>query len=389
MMERRLAAHIPVVLFTIRWSPARTARSPATIKMLLHSTDWVNHLLFSPTDPNLDDVLPRGHGQKVDRIWMIHTDGTHNTLIHKRTMLMEIAGHEFWGLDGETIWYDWQYPKGEDFFLASYNLKTGSAPPITCSATSGRFTSTSPGPRPLLRRRRRSRPGGQAKDGEWIELFRPQMIGGEGRAQRPQLLAAGRLPLRAPGQHVAPLLSRGAQPALLAGQVAGHLHQQYVRASYVFAQQPAQETGRSFLVVPWQREAEKRINHQRERPGHYEIDEIMLSRAQRRQHREDHKRERNNFCPRRKLLGVPPRQQNPGHMQRWNGVARALHYHRMQRKPHRFCNGKWMQRKSRGKQMDGAGCRKEIVKNPADRPEIQKRKKYRSAFFPCCSKLST
>jgi len=37
---------------------------------------------------------------------------------------MEIAGHEFWGLDGKTIWYDWQPPKGEDFFLASYNLET-------------------------------------------------------------------------------------------------------------------------------------------------------------------------------------------------------------------------------------------------------------------------
>jgi oligogalacturonide lyase len=56
---------------------------------------------------------------------MIHTDGTHNTLVHKRTMAMEIAGHEFWGLDGETIWYDWQYPRGEDFFLAGMNLKTG------------------------------------------------------------------------------------------------------------------------------------------------------------------------------------------------------------------------------------------------------------------------
>src|SRR5206468_1469496 len=55
----------------------------------------------------------------------IHTDGTQNTLVHKRTMAMEIAGHEFWGLDGETIWYDWQYPKGEDFFLAGYDLKTG------------------------------------------------------------------------------------------------------------------------------------------------------------------------------------------------------------------------------------------------------------------------
>jgi oligogalacturonide lyase len=55
---------------------------------------------------------------------------------------MEIAGHEFWGLDGETIWYDWQYPKGEDFFLAGYNLKTGKRTAFTCSATSGASTST-------------------------------------------------------------------------------------------------------------------------------------------------------------------------------------------------------------------------------------------------------
>jgi len=38
-----------------------------------------------------------GMWQKVDRIWLIHTDGTDNTLVHKRTMAMEIAGHEFWG----------------------------------------------------------------------------------------------------------------------------------------------------------------------------------------------------------------------------------------------------------------------------------------------------
>jgi hypothetical protein len=31
----------------------------------------------------------------------------------------EIAGHEFWGKDGQTLWYDLQTPKGEDFWLAS------------------------------------------------------------------------------------------------------------------------------------------------------------------------------------------------------------------------------------------------------------------------------
>lgn len=117
MMERRLAARIPVVLFKVDLGSGK-------ITPLLHSTDWIGHMLFSPTDPTLLMYCHEGPWHKVDRVWMIHTDGTHNTLIHKRTMAMEIAGHEFWGLDGQTIWYDWQFPKGQDFFLAGYNLQT-------------------------------------------------------------------------------------------------------------------------------------------------------------------------------------------------------------------------------------------------------------------------
>src|SRR5690349_15345771 len=41
MMEQRLAARLPLVLFTI---DLRTGK----VKQLLHSTDWINHLLFSP-----------------------------------------------------------------------------------------------------------------------------------------------------------------------------------------------------------------------------------------------------------------------------------------------------------------------------------------------------
>ena len=117
MMEQRLAARLPLVLFTI---DTRTGE----MKKLLHSTDWVNHLLFSPTDPTLLMYCHEGPWQMVDRIWTIRTDGTQNTLIHKRTMAMEIAGHEFWGQDGKTIWYDLQTPKGEDFWVAGYNLDT-------------------------------------------------------------------------------------------------------------------------------------------------------------------------------------------------------------------------------------------------------------------------
>ena len=77
MMEARLAARLPLVLFTIRLEPGpERRRRPGDMKVLLHSTDWVNHLLFSPTDPQLLMYCHEGPWQKVDRIWMIHTDGT-------------------------------------------------------------------------------------------------------------------------------------------------------------------------------------------------------------------------------------------------------------------------------------------------------------------------
>jgi oligogalacturonide lyase len=193
MMEKRLAARLPLVLFTIRLEPGPNGEKPGMIKILLHSTDWVNHLLFSPVDPHLLMYCHEGPWQKVDRIWMIHTDATHNTLIHKRTMLDEIAGHEFWGLDGETIWYDWQFPKGEDFFLAGYNLKTGqrTAYHMQRDEWSIHFNLT----KDLdLFCGDGGDPGqvAKAKDGEWIELFHPQMItGGDGAINSPTFWQPG------------------------------------------------------------------------------------------------------------------------------------------------------------------------------------------------------
>jgi oligogalacturonide lyase len=179
MMEARLAARIPVVLFTIRLEPGPDGEKAGTMKTLFHSTDWIGHMLFSPTDPTLIMYCHEGPWQKVDRIWMIHTDGTNNTLIHKRTMLMEIAGHEFWGLDGKTIWYDWQLPKGEDFYLASYDLSTHrrTAYHMQRNEWSIHFNLTQD--LDLF-----TGDGGdvgqvaKAPDGQWIELFRPQTVGG-------------------------------------------------------------------------------------------------------------------------------------------------------------------------------------------------------------------
>ena len=183
MMERRLAARIPVVLFTIRLEPGPNGEKPGHIKVLLHSTDWIGHMLFSPADPQLLMYCHEGMWQKVDRIWLIRTDGTGNRLIHKRTMYMEIAGHEFWGLDGKTIWYDWQYPKGEDFFLASYNLVTHKRTAYHMQRNDWSIHFNLTQDLDLF-----CGDGGdsgqvaQAPDGEWIELFRPQMIAGDAGA---------------------------------------------------------------------------------------------------------------------------------------------------------------------------------------------------------------
>lgn len=118
MMERRLAARIPMALFTI------DTRS-GEMKVLHRATDWLNHLEFSPSDPTLLMFCHEGPWHKVDRIWTIRTDGSHLTKVHNRTMEMEIFGHEFWSHDGKTIWYDLQTPRGEVFWLAGYNVETG------------------------------------------------------------------------------------------------------------------------------------------------------------------------------------------------------------------------------------------------------------------------
>ena len=168
MMERRLASRQPLILFTINLQTGK-------MTTLLHSTDWVNHLLFSPADPTLLMYCHEGPWQKVDRIWTIRTDGTQNTLIHRRTFAQEIAGHEFWGIDGKTIWYDWQPIKGEDFYLAGYDVATHRRRAFhmqrnewsihfNVTADESLFTGDGGDPGQVAK----------APDGEYIELFHPE-----------------------------------------------------------------------------------------------------------------------------------------------------------------------------------------------------------------------
>jgi oligogalacturonide lyase len=119
LMARRLAAKLPMTMFTIN------LKTGALTKLLEHNTNWLNHLQFSPADPTVLMYCHEGNWQEVDRIWTIRTDGTQNQLVHQRIMEMEIAGHEWWGADGKTLFYQLHFPRGGRIsFIASYNVET-------------------------------------------------------------------------------------------------------------------------------------------------------------------------------------------------------------------------------------------------------------------------
>ena len=185
MMARRLAAHLPMVLFVVNLQTGK-------LKELLHSTDWINHMLFSPVDPNLLMYCHEGPWQLVDRIWIIHADGTQNTLIHKRTMFMEITGHELWSNDGKSIWYDWQFPKGQVYFLAGYEVATGHR--VAYNMTPDQWSIHFNGSRD---RSVFAGDGGdsgqvtQATNGTWVELYHPEALSRHEGFNSPDLIQPG------------------------------------------------------------------------------------------------------------------------------------------------------------------------------------------------------
>lgn len=170
LLDRRLNRRIPMSLFAL---DLRTGE----VKTIHAGTDWLGHVQFSPTDPGLVMFCHEGPWHKVDRIWTVRTDGSGLTKIHARTMNMEIAGHEFFSADGQTVWYDLQTPRGEDFWIAGDELATGrrtwwhlqrnewsvhftASPDGTCFAGDG-------GDSEMV---------AHAPDGKWLYLFRPEGV---------------------------------------------------------------------------------------------------------------------------------------------------------------------------------------------------------------------
>ncbi|MEP6850147.1 MAG: oligogalacturonate lyase family protein, partial [Acidobacteriota bacterium] len=170
MMNDRLDQRIPMEIYTV-------STQTEEVKSILRSTDWLNHLQFSPTDPSLIMFCHEGPWHRVDRLWTVKTDGSGLTKIHTRTMNMEIAGHEFFSNDGKMIWYDLQTPRGEDFWLAGYEIATGKRTWYHLQrdewsvhfnvSRDGSFFSGDGGDSEMV---------AHAKDGKWLYLFRPELI---------------------------------------------------------------------------------------------------------------------------------------------------------------------------------------------------------------------
>jgi oligogalacturonide lyase len=167
-MDERLTDHVPMSLYTLNLQTGE-------VKSILHSTDWISHVQFSPTDPTLLMYCHEGLWNKVDRIWTIRANGSENTLIHKRTVNNEIAGHEFWDPDGVTIWYDLQIPRGQNFYLASYNTETKARKwySVERDAWSIHYN-VAAGDKLFCGDGADYAQVAHSKDGKWIELFTPR-----------------------------------------------------------------------------------------------------------------------------------------------------------------------------------------------------------------------
>jgi oligogalacturonide lyase len=174
---RIFEARIPHTLFTLDIQSG-------IMEPIFSDTAWLNHVQFSPTDPQLLMFCHEGPWHLLDRIWTIRLDQREAHLMHRRTVYREIAGHEFFSPDGETIWFDLQIPRGESFYLAGLDLATGKEKRFALErdAWSIHFN-VSPDLKLFAGDGGDSSQVAHAVDGQWIYLFTP-----EGDSLRPERL---------------------------------------------------------------------------------------------------------------------------------------------------------------------------------------------------------
>lgn len=169
-LKARAEAKIPMEMFTVNLKTGEQ-------RTIHKSTDWLNHLQFSPVDPSLIMFCHEGPWHGLDRVWSMRIGEQEPHLVHRRTMNMEIAGHEFFDVNGRSLWYDLQTPRGEDFWLAKaqpdgtdrqwYHLERDQWSVHYNMAPDGSFFAGDGGDSQMV---------AKAKDGKWLYLFWPELI---------------------------------------------------------------------------------------------------------------------------------------------------------------------------------------------------------------------
>ena len=94
--------------------------------------------------------------------------------MHKRTMDMEIAGHEWFAPDGKTIWFDLQMPRSVAFFVAGVDVQSRNERKYSLKRDewSIHFTN-SPDQKLFAGDGGDSGQVAKARDARWIYLFTP------------------------------------------------------------------------------------------------------------------------------------------------------------------------------------------------------------------------
>jgi oligogalacturonide lyase len=169
-LNARAEAAIPMEMFTVDLTTGEQ-------RVIHRSTAWLNHLQFSPTDPQLIMFCHEGPWHRVDRIWSLRLGDEQPQLVHHRTMNMEIAGHEFFDVNGRVIWYDLQTPRGEVFWLARANpdgtqrqwfhVERDHWSVHFNMAPNGKFFAGDGGDEEMV---------AHATNGKWLYLFKPENI---------------------------------------------------------------------------------------------------------------------------------------------------------------------------------------------------------------------
>lgn len=167
--NRIYEAKLPRTLFTISLKTGK-------LEKIFSDSAWLNHVQFSPTDPDLLMFCHEGPWHKVDRIWTINVKGHQKPrLIHARSIEGEIAGHEWFSSDGKYIWFDLQMPRGKKFMVGGVNLATHQetrynltrdewSVHYSSSWDQQYFAGDGGGPHSVA----------SAKDGQWMYLFTPK-----------------------------------------------------------------------------------------------------------------------------------------------------------------------------------------------------------------------